>query len=313
MASISLEELPHRQFLKPLIYCGINAEKIAEICKKWNLLQISFIDFQEIEKELISDKNIAKLIQSNRELIKAGKTPRMKDVRAEYKFPEVFDKLVKSLAKFALTGDLDDLELPEELTYILFNYRLRPFIECGKAVGFSFYQLNRIWKRFNPVGIIHEYYDIYLEYFWNIELINSSEILSYIEVAIKDHYYDIHTKIIGQDKACFLGYFGFLDEIQYQQMLRKMMLHILDQEEKNSIIGKKELNNLYKFCNKEHDKKVDLEHDPMKLPKQLFHNELTSADVIDEKSAKMIIWRKNQEYLFKKYVDFKQKLTGETP
>jgi len=306
MARISLEKLPYRQFIKPLIYCGIEVDKINEICKRWNLLQINLNDFQDIITELNSEDKIAELIQNNRKLIKAGKAPQMDPkVRDEFKFSEVFDKIVKCISQFTISGDVYDITLPEELTYILFNHRLRPFIECGKGVDFSFYQLNRIWKMFNPVGILHEYYDMYLYYFWNIKSIYPSEILSYIKTAPKDNYYYIHSKILGQGSSCFLGYYGFQDENHYQHILQKMMLKITDFKSVKTYISK-ELKSLFGFCSKELESNGISEHDPYLPPMQLFHNELTVFDNFQEESAKMIVWRKNQEYYYKNLVYFSQ-------
>lgn len=302
MDSISLSELPYRHFLKFLIILGLSTDTINTICRKWNLLIINNTNIDNIRQELNINGVLKRIIQKNKDLIKSGKTPKINQkIKTEFKFPLILDKLLQGMENFALTEDLDEIELPEEIAYVLFNYRLRPFIECGKAVDFSFYQLNRIWQRFNPVGILHEYYDIYLYYFWDIESIYPSEILSYIKSIKEDHYYDIHTKILGQDATCFLGYYGFQDEIQYQQILRKMMLLLPEQMEKNSY-GAKELISLFRFCSKEFDMRAVFDYDPDELPSQVFHNDISAADNIDQDSAKMKVWRKNQEYYFNKDV-----------
>lgn len=285
--------IPNIKYIELLILSGLGLNKIINICKKLHLLCISKNEFNEIYASIMTNKTYNKQIARNKKNI-IDKTPLIlyKNVQKRLKYPAISKNIMSGLNHYILFNDVNELQFPEEVTNVLFNYKLRKFIELGKIIGLKFYELNIAWSIFNQTGIHHKSFDIFCHFFWEPSFLNRNTFEKKIEEFQLMNYYKDHLEMQYKNKDFFLASYGLQNINYYVKLLQNFYFQLNSHLKSNPYMQNEYM--------KLHTSLLKLINTIAKIPSQLEQRRLFPEPNPGANKAAVQLWKENHTYHYKK-------------
>ncbi len=213
---------PHYVFLKLIIYLGIPYKAYLDFCEFWNIGKVAQTVYDAIAEDAMKNKTIAKMVIYNRKNLGDIKLRIYKQIRTKFHFPEVIDQLIDGISGATVVSDPTTWKMPEPLLYFLQNYQLREFVENALLIKLPFHKINKYWGISNPVGILHEHFDIYRYFLWNIEAMPKLDLQLYFKHNCTNQFYRKHLRIVGKTLNTFLGEYGLQTEAERKKSMMEI-------------------------------------------------------------------------------------------
>ena len=232
---------PNFNMIKLLILLGFLYEVYSAFCDKWIIGKIPNSTYDTMLEDLMKDERPNQIIVLNRKNLEDNKALKIsKKVREEFDFPEITTQIVEGISNAADVNDPSTWDLPEFMKYFLRNFKLRAFVECALLASMPFNDINRLWKTFNPEGILRELLDQYKYFFWNNRDISKMDLRSFLKSNANNPFYHKHFQIMEKGREAFMGEYGIQTDTEREKNMReiahKSMLKIKkNPEEPNKI------------------------------------------------------------------------------
>ncbi len=213
---------PNHRFVKICIISGIPWINYAKWCEENKFGKISEESYNAFTNELKKDKTVAKLIEHNQHsYLNGGRSAILRSIRSKFKFAKVFDQLFLDLSS-SFNKDPANWLTSTALNYFLNSYQRRQFTECGLLTKTTFFELNKLWKKFNQVGLDLEYFHIYHYFFWDIKTLTSPEIDYFLKDNMIECNYQLHREVVGGSFGNFKAAYGMQSAVDRLTSIRRL-------------------------------------------------------------------------------------------
>jgi len=201
---------PNIRFVIISIISGVPYENYDKWSKENKFGIISKDSYDALTIDLKRDEKSGEMIEYNQRCYLNGKKPEIiKSIREQFKYREIFDQLFLDLSS-SFDKDPASWITPVALNYFLDSYQRRLFTECGLLNNTTFYELTKLWKKFNQVDLDLEYFHKYSYYFWDIRALTTPEIDHFINNNMIDCNYKFHREVVGGNLDKLKASYGML-------------------------------------------------------------------------------------------------------
>jgi len=223
--------VPDEMFIKLLIYRGSKRDEIIKVVKDLYLYPLAASDIDNIKIKCRSTEDGQKMIDANQTKLTGGESLYISEkVRQEFKYPEVFDSMMKLLKDNDVIHCFSNRQL-------VTNLNKRRFLECSILFGLSFPRFKQGWKVKFEEKINETEYDLFKYYFWDIGNYDQNKCDALIDKHPEYPFYNDFKSVNGFSQVNLLSYFSIASEDEILNHERNLFEDEMTHREEQSDIS----------------------------------------------------------------------------
>ncbi|MDP8268882.1 MAG: hypothetical protein P9L97_09160 [Candidatus Tenebribacter davisii] len=303
--------LPNHILMKIFIYGGLDWKSYYIWCLGCHFGYCDQDSYNAVVFEEMKNEQIAKMINLNRQrLLNKSKPNITKKIRLMFNNTEIVGNILETLPQVFTIKDPGKWKMPPALDYFLKNHRMRIFVESGLLINLTFFNINRYWLQFNPVGIRRDYFDAYRYLIWDTKSMSIPELRYFFLRNAANQFYSTHNKVLSKGVDAFLGCWGLQNRDTQLKSINKIALQVSKKINNTSEGVPKEYFSLIQLCTTEmshnHNRQLKIKSKSTQFPGNLVPEKFS-----DSNPSARHIRDMNREYRFKQLLDFNMNRRGE--